>query len=183
MLRRSKGGTAVKRRGACSRKGICWWQTQSGKTLPKMVKLLMRIVTFRSAFYDRPNHCRKIILCIIGLGVFLSLDKGAGSYLFAHKVFGWGPSEFSLYKIVQLVQYSFSSFVTTPVYSIVFGLHDCLLSALGSLCKSAEKVIEVRKTGFFCTTHTVPCYQIFYRPFRLKAGCGTTPRSLDSLVQ
>ena len=97
----------------------------------------------RTAIKNRPNGTRKFILGILALLTFMNLERGSSMYLFVAKVFGWEPTQFANYMSVAISFYAVRTFLITPLYSYVFGVHDCMLSAVASLCEAAGYIVKV----------------------------------------
>lgn len=96
------------------------------------------------AFRKRDEGMRKILLFIIGIRVSASLSANYTNYLlFTERVFGWNVVQYTTFTSVFMGLYVVKTFVTTPVYSYLLGMHDAMLAIIGALVGVGTTLVQV----------------------------------------
>lgn len=95
------------------------------------------------AFRKRDEGMRKILLFIIGIRVSASLSANYTNYLlFTERVFGWNVVQYTTFTSVFMGLYVVKTFVTTPVYSYLLGMHDAMLAIIGALVGVGTTLVQ-----------------------------------------
>lgn len=97
-------------------------------------------------FKKRDEGIRRILLFIVGIRLGSSFSQNHSStLLFTERVFGWDVVQYTTYTSVYMGLFVVKTFVITPFYSYLLGMHDAMLACMGAFVGVGIGVVQVQQ--------------------------------------